>query len=50
MKLPLPPKQDYLKHFAKDDAKTRIRALVILRAPAIIMAIATLIAALSRIV
>jgi len=50
MKLPLPAKQDYLKHFANDDAKTRIQALAIVRAPAIIVAVATLVAALRRMV
>jgi hypothetical protein len=36
MKPPLSPKPDYLKHFAKDDARTKIAALALLMAPAIL--------------
>lgn len=42
MKLPQRSQHDYLKHFAKDDAKTRILALVLLKAPAILGAVAVI--------
>ncbi len=42
MKLPQRSQHDYLKHFAKDDARTRILALALLKAPAILGAIAAI--------
>ncbi|MDH4464903.1 MAG: hypothetical protein QE290_12830 [Acidovorax sp.] len=33
------PKHDYLKHFSKDDAKTRITALALVMAPSIVWAV-----------
>jgi hypothetical protein len=33
------PKHDYLKHFSKDDAKTRITALALVMAPSIVWAL-----------
>ncbi|WP_164868457.1 hypothetical protein [Hydrogenophaga sp. NH-16] len=42
MRLPQRSNHDYLKHFAKDDAKTRILALALLKAPAILGALAVI--------
>jgi type II secretory pathway component PulF len=43
MRLPQHPPHDYLKHFAKDNAKTRILALALLMTPTILLAVAVIV-------